>query len=198
MTWEQVQKITLQKLFATSAGEMLQDDATKDYINAMPAAANEAIMLLAMRGAWQERTARLMLTGEELVAGVNLNTRLEDFIEISRGAYICHGNSLVPLSGWRCCNGVLYIADAVDGQYAVSYKAMPTRISKNTPPTAQIELSQAASVLLPLYIASQLYKDDDISLSNAYRNEFEAGAEQLAYISTQEESCFTSTSGWSV
>ncbi|MEF9866090.1 MAG: hypothetical protein RR814_06570, partial [Oscillospiraceae bacterium] len=101
MTWEQVQKITLQKLFATSAGEMLQDDATKDYINAMPAAANEAIMLLAMRGAWQERTAKLTLTGEELIVGVNLNTRLEDFIEISRGAYICHGNSLVPLSGWR-------------------------------------------------------------------------------------------------
>lgn len=36
-----------------------------------------------------------------------------------------------------------------------------------------------AVVLLPLYIASQLYKDDDISLATQYRNEFEVGVDEL-------------------
>ena len=33
--------------------------------------------------------------------------------------------------------------------------------------------------LVPLYIASQIYKEDDIGLSTIYRNEFEVGREQL-------------------
>ncbi|MEG1105048.1 MAG: hypothetical protein RSD78_09430, partial [Oscillospiraceae bacterium] len=82
--------------------------------------------------------------------------------------------------------------------YLIRYKAMPKMLSPNTPPETPIELSSAACVLLPLYMASQLYKDDDISLSGAYRNEFEEGANALANISTQEENEFTSLSGWSI
>ena len=42
-------------------------------------------------------------------------------------------------------------------------------------------------VLIPLYIASQLYKDDDISQATAYRNEFEVGLQDLyRNIETQE------------
>ncbi|MEG2404914.1 MAG: hypothetical protein RSC01_08330 [Oscillospiraceae bacterium] len=198
MTWEQVQQITMQKLFATSAGEMLQDDATKDYINAMPAAANEAIMLLALRGQWQERASRLSLTKEEIDMGVNLNIKFTDFIEISGGVYQCGKNGAIQLKGWKCISGILYLKDVSEGQYLIRYKAMPKMLAHNTPPETPIELSSAACVLLPLYMASQLYKDDDISLSGAYRNEFEEGANALANISTQEENEFTSLSGWSI
>lgn len=43
----------------------------------------------------------------------------------------------------------------------------------------ELELPYEACVLIPLYIASQLYKDDDISLATQYRNEFEAGLKEL-------------------
>ncbi|MEG1989460.1 MAG: hypothetical protein RR136_00485 [Clostridia bacterium] len=39
---------------------------------------------------------------------------------------------------------------------------------------------EEALLLLPLYIASQVYKDDDIGLATGYRNEFEVGLEELA------------------
>ena len=45
----------------------------------------------------------------------------------------------------------------------------------------EIDLPTDACVLIPLYIASQLYKDDDISQATAYRNEFEAGLQDLIY-----------------
>lgn len=42
-----------------------------------------------------------------------------------------------------------------------------------------INYPEDACVLIPLYIASQLYKDDDISQATAYRNEFETGLQDL-------------------
>ena len=42
-----------------------------------------------------------------------------------------------------------------------------------------INYPEDACVLIPLYIASQLYKDDDISQATAYRNEFEIGLQDL-------------------
>lgn len=42
-----------------------------------------------------------------------------------------------------------------------------------------INYPEDACILIPLYIASQLYKDDDISQATAYRNEFEIGLQDL-------------------
>lgn len=43
----------------------------------------------------------------------------------------------------------------------------------------EVNIPDDACVLLPLYMASQLYKDDDISLATTYRNEFELGLDEL-------------------
>ena len=53
------------------------------------------------------------------------------------------------------------------------------KIENTTEDTYEIELTEDACVLIPLYIASQLYKDDDISQATAYRNEFEVGLQDL-------------------
>lgn len=61
------------------------------------------------------------------------------------------------------------------------------KINKDTLPTYELTLPEDACVLIPLYIASQLYKDDDISQATAYRNEFEVGLQDLyRNIETQE------------
>ena len=43
---------------------------------------------------------------------------------------------------------------------------------------------EEACIILPLYMASQLYKDDDITLATTYRNEFET---ELAELTTNIE-----------
>ena len=53
------------------------------------------------------------------------------------------------------------------------------KIDKDTLDDTIIELPDDACVLIPLYIASQLYKDDDISQATSYRNEFEVGLQDL-------------------
>ena len=53
------------------------------------------------------------------------------------------------------------------------------KIDKKTLDSYELALPENACVLIPLYIASQLYKDDDISQATAYRNEFEVGLQDL-------------------
>lgn len=50
----------------------------------------------------------------------------------------------------------------------------------------EIGLPMEACVLIPLYIASQLYKDDDIAQATAYRNEFEVGIQDL-YVNIENQ-----------
>lgn len=61
-------------------------------------------------------------------------------------------------------------------------------IDKETADSYEFEIPEDACVLIPLYIASQLYKDDDISQATAYRNEFEVGLQDLLVNIENQES----------
>lgn len=52
-------------------------------------------------------------------------------------------------------------------------------ITSDTDDDYELTLPEDACVIIPLYMASQLYKDDDISQATAYRNEFEVALQDL-------------------
>ena len=83
------------------------------------------------------------------------------------------------------------------GSFTVYYRAYPEQITSLTEDDYELPIDPEVYALLPLYMASQLYKDDDNGIATAYRNEFEVGFERLsnsANTSAYEE--FTSASGW--
>jgi len=83
------------------------------------------------------------------------------------------------------------------GNFTVYYRAYPEQITPETDDEYELPIDPEVYVLLPLYMASQLYKDDDNGIATAYRNEFEVGFDRLvnsANLSAFEE--FTSESGW--
>lgn len=83
------------------------------------------------------------------------------------------------------------------GSYTVYYKAYPPPITVETEDEYEMPLAPEVLAILPLYMASQLYKDDDNGIATSYRNEFEVAFERLknnANRSTIKE--FTSISGW--
>lgn len=67
-------------------------------------------------------------------------------------------------------------------------KTQVDKIDSDTDDNFVINYPEDACVLIPLYIASQLYKDDDISQATAYRNEFEVGLQDLYYNVENQES----------
>lgn len=83
------------------------------------------------------------------------------------------------------------------GNFTIYYRAYPEQFTQETEDTYEIPIDPEVYALLPLYMASQLYKDDDNGIATAYRNEFEVGFERLvnsANLAAYEE--FTSESGW--
>jgi len=65
------------------------------------------------------------------------------------------------------------------GCWKVDYFAYPQHITKDTTDDTVLALDPEVVVLLPLYMASQLYKEDDIALATQWRNEFEVAREGL-------------------
>lgn len=83
------------------------------------------------------------------------------------------------------------------GCFTIYYRAYPVQITPDTEDDYELPIDPEVYTLLPLYMASQLYKDDDNGIATAYRNEFEVGFDRLvnsANLSAYEE--FTSASGW--
>lgn len=83
------------------------------------------------------------------------------------------------------------------GNFTVYYRAYPEQITKETEDDYELPIDPEVYALLPLYMASQLYKDDDNGIATSYRNEFEVGFERLvnsANLSAYEK--FTSDTGW--
>jgi len=83
------------------------------------------------------------------------------------------------------------------GSFTVYYLAYPPYFSAETEDEYELPLAPEVVALMPLYMASQLYKDDDNGIATSYRNEFEVAFERLknsANKSSIKE--FTSISGW--
>lgn len=82
------------------------------------------------------------------------------------------------------------------GSWKVTYYAYPQTITKTTPDDTVLALDPEVVALLPLYMASQLFKDDDIGLATQWRNEFEVARGELRPTENRGTVEFISESGW--
>ena len=83
------------------------------------------------------------------------------------------------------------------GIYVIHYRAYPAMITLATPDDYEMPLDPEVAALLPLYMASELYKDDDNAIATTYRNEAELGREALSngpLLPKKEK--FVTDSGW--
>ena len=83
------------------------------------------------------------------------------------------------------------------GNYIIYYNALPKTIDVTTEDDYELPLDKEVAAILPLYMASQLYKDDDVSIATQYRNEFEVAFERLKdAVPSGKAEMMTSESGW--
>lgn len=88
----------------------------------------------------------------------------------------------------------LVLDDSLEGNFILKYQPYQEKITLDTSDDEEIVLPDEVAVILPLYIASQLYKDDDIAISTMYRNEFETALENT--YPKYNDLKFVSKSGW--
>lgn len=304
VTWKEIKLYTLQKMFSADGNTIPSDDSTKDYIAGMPAAANEALQLLATAGKFiiksidiahnpvknllsdggkihsMERgsmkfsadmarscyfecvgngTYMVMIDDEIVVEGVleskkgyvpykflipnendkkvvlvissdyplavknialysanyaseddiqtyaekvryDLRELAEDFYMLDTGNVYFEGEEIryaQTTDYFQEGNKVLVLDREAVGNYKIYYKAYPQKITSETEDDAELAIDDEVAAILPLYMASQLYKDDDIGIATTYRNEFEVAFERLQNApKTPTAERFISESGW--
>ena len=165
MTWGEVKTAALQKMFLAASDPYVKNSTTSDYLSMMPQAANEGLLRLATVGRYITKSAIVNIT-----VGVN-NTLPNDVYEVIQSAVMRDGEYYTDFEIMP--DGKIKANE--DCTITVPYYAYPQKITKDTPDNTNIEMDADGIVLLPLYIASELYKEDDISMSTVWRNEFEVG-----------------------
>ena len=96
---------------------------------------------------------------------------------------------------------ILLIPKDITGTWRVTYSAYPMEITRDTPKETVIDLPPDVTNKIAVYMAGQLYKEDDISLAQIYMNEFLTWLSMLKESSGKADSfgstgTWTSTTGW--
>lgn len=82
------------------------------------------------------------------------------------------------------------------GNYLIYYRSFPQMITTTTLDTYEFDLPSDMMLLIPVYIASELYKEDDLAIATSYRNEFEVELSRLSEEANQAPSGEKFESRW--
>lgn len=204
MTWKELQETCLRKMFSLDGTELVRDSSTTPYINSMPAAANEAMRILATVGRYWQKCHTIEQGGENattptLQLGKN---NAYDLAEMTGDFYSMKEVMLLyddsyGACGYRMEGDSLFLVPAdQEGIYRIWYYAYPPRITKETADDFEIGLPDEAASMIALYMAGQLYKDDDISIAQIYMNEFTAWLEELKESGRKARGRNSGAGGW--
>jgi len=304
MTWKDIKLATIQKMFSADGSTIPSDDSTRDYVAAMPYAANEGILMMATAGKFLVKNFSIAVspiknllpeemattihqkisgntefkannvhsyyfevTGKctviitqndmdvftEAVDSVNaytiykgildntnnasatltfssdkpyavknvalyeakydedtevpayaekirykVNDIVEDFYSVNSIYFEGENPRYVKTDEvYQEGDKVLVFDRDVAGNYIIYYNALPATITAGTDDDYELPLDREVAAILPLYMASQLYKDDDIGVATSYRNEWEIAFERLQNaVPSGKAERVTSESGW--
>lgn len=125
----------------------------------------------------------------------DLKTLIPDFYKIDKLYFEDYSHELINRTDYILEDGyTLVIDDTLVGNFIMKYQSYPPKIDDETDDDDEIDLPDEVACILPLYIASQLYKDDDIAMATAYRNEFEVAVENI--YPRKDDTQFISKTGW--
>ena len=203
-TWGDIVIATCRKMFLNKDAitvadlpDLIDDRNYSTYINMAPDVMNELMVILNNRVLINIDTITIKLDDANLekyliddnsafvfdIKEYMKDNEIDNYLytEVIQHTYIKRDNLLFEEQ-----DGKLYIdkrfMDRNSLTLTIKYRIIPERFTTTTPWNTLIDLPYNICSIVPLYLASELYKDDDISLATSYRNQFET---ELDYISSQ-------------
>lgn len=170
MTWNEIQIEALKKMFlnkenleTSKINEYKQDKKYKTYLFGMKQACNEALLQIY---AVIESNVLVYKLENEKKRIYDLKELIEDYEKVF--------DIEAPLNvTWKMISkNLIQIDNWTTGDINIYYEKKHEYITDDTPGDKVIEIDKEWLQLLPLYIAGELYKDDDLTLSTIYLNEF--------------------------
>lgn len=180
MNWGQIQIESLKKMFLNNEEleidkleEYKTDKKYKTYLYAMPQACNEAINYIIENGKPLIKEYKLKKKEKNKY---NLPQQVPNFKRLyqivydgdNKPAWYVEGNNVLVINNWE------------SGDITVYYESYHDLITSSTSSSFSLDLDNQMVVLIPLYIAAELYKDDDVQLATMYMNEFVTNVSNIA------------------
>lgn len=131
---------------------------------------------------------------------IRMDDVLDDFYQLAPAELYSLGNGddyIVADNYFQEADKTLVIQRDKPGIYLIHYRAYPQQITLATPDDYEMSLDPDVAALVPIYMASVIYMDDDIGVATSYRNYFEVGREALsngALVPKKEK--FVTSSRW--
>lgn len=170
MTWGEIQIESLKKMFLNKEILTIEelenykaDKKYKTYLDAMPQACNEAInYIINLEPIIKVETLERTSNNDkyDLKGLIKDYKKFYNIISDYQVNWTMLTKNIIKINGWMSGNVDIY------------YEAYPKKINNSTPSTTKIDLEESFARIIPLYIAGELYKDDDLTLSTMYMNEF--------------------------
>nr|DAR46025.1 MAG TPA: hypothetical protein [Caudoviricetes sp.] len=204
MRWYKVKLVTLQMMFSNDTANIVIDDNSSPYIAAMPGAANSCLNLIATSVRHVSMSYQLEQDGTKTgIQRYDFNELASDFYSFDDSEIYFedeYGN-YGKASNYNIENkSILLIDGSVKGKWTVHYNAYPDEITEKTKDDYELPLCEEVAVLLPFYMASLLYMDDDITASTMYWNRFvillEEAKETAKKLKRTGYDEFINTKGW--
>lgn len=185
MTWGDIKLATMQKMFSADGSEIPADDSSKDYLAGMPYVANECLQMVCTSKKYIVKSVDVNSSEGERTGQFrkfHMKDLVEDFFEFYGEVYITSGNYHERCAEYRSeAQDVLLIHSDLEGTYTIYYRAYPPAVTAATEDDYSFDgISPDVLAILPLYMASQLYKEDDNGIATSLRNEFEVAYERLS------------------
>lgn len=165
MTWGEIQIESLKKMFLNSKDLSVkelntyrEDKKYKTYLYAMPQACNEAINYICNLEPII-KTYSLVIDKQR----TNLKDKISDFKYVK---------NIIANREWNMESNEVLNIEPSSNEIIIYYEAVPTFITSTTTDTDTLNINNDCLRFVPLYIAGELYKDDDLTLSTVYMNEF--------------------------
>lgn len=190
-TWGEIKAITLTKLFVTGGSD------SQEYMDAMPYVYNEAARLIATHNRYIQKLYVVETDGETDITVVDVAKDIPDAYQVQK-IYLRKDGDWAEVKPINVVDGNwISLDNNVDGEYVIMYYAYPLKVTQNTDDEVELDIDDDVASIIPLYMASQLYKDDDNSIATVYRNEFEAARQELnRFRNGSYGDHFTSVTGW--
>ena len=183
MKWKDIKLATLQKMFSAEGSNIPTDDSTRDYIAGMPYAANECLQMICTSKKYIIKSVDIHPEDGIEVGSFrrfNMKDIASDFFEFNGEVYYTEGSLHERTESYYVENDFVLVDKNAKGTFTVYYRAYPEEITSATEDDYELKVSPDVAAIMPLYMASQLYKEDDNGIATSLRNEFEVAYDRLS------------------
>lgn len=195
MTLGELKIETLKKMFLNSKPIEIQelenyknDKKYATYLNMFNQALNEGLLICMRRGREIIKSYEIKGSSDTLF---NLKDLISNFYKIYKVLIDGRETSLYHMeTDYILCLDIRKTPQTI----VIIYEAYPELVTDDTEDDDEIDSPIENLMILPLYIASQLYKDDDIAQATMYRNEFESQVDNKHRRDNNKK--FESINGW--